>query len=399
MELRPITEEERPTFTRVLYGAFGSVATDEDVERDAAELADLRRTLAAFEDGTIVGTAAAHAFELTLPGLTSLPAAGVTWVSVLSTHRRRGVLRSLMARQLDDTAARGEPLAVLTASEAGIYRRFGYGPATFIHTVEVDLARVAFAATAPPGDGVRMVDATEANELLPDLFDRSRRRQPGDHQRGAAFWAGWHRDDTKNEGGFGSRFYAVHDEGFVAYRMKGGWDAHGQPDGVVRVDSLVSATDAARAALWRHVCSLDLARRVEAAGRPPDDPLRWLLTDPRAVAVTATFDNLWVRILDVPRALSARTYAAEGRVVLEVSDAFRPQTGGCYALEDGECAATAAAPDLSLAVEDLGSAYLGGVPFSMLAAAGRVREHTAGALARADALFRSHPLPWNQSHF
>lgn len=398
IEVRPVTDEEMPAFTRVLHAGFGAVATDEDIEHGRIELGGVERALASVDDDVIVGTAAAFSFELTLPGLTFLPAAGVTWVAVLPTHRRQGVLRSMMERQLDDVAARGEPLAVLTASEAGIYRRFGYGPATFMQRLEVDVSRAAFAATGPEG-AVRVVDTETAEKLLPDLFDRSRRQQPGDHQRDEAYWTGWHRDDTKHEGGFGSRFYAVHDDGFVAYRMRTGWDAHGQPEGVVRVDSLVSAGVAARAALWRHVCSLDLARRVEAHARPPDDPLRWLLTDPRAVAVTSTYDNLWVRILDVPRALSARTYGADGRIVLEVADAFRPQTGGRYALVDGECKPTTSSPDLSMAIEELGSAYLGGVPFSVLAASGRVTEHSAGAVARADALFRSDPQPFNQSGF
>lgn len=399
-EIRPVTDEEFPTFSRVLHGAFGTVASDDDVEHSREETGGFDRTLAAVDDGEIVGTAAAHTFELTLPGLVFLPAAGVTWVSVLPMRRRQGILRSLMTRQLDDVVARGEPLAVLTASEAVIYRRFGYGPATFLVGMEVDLVRAEFVAAPAPAGSVRLVDTDTAKTILPGLFDRSRRAQPGDHQRDEGWWAGWHRDDAKGEGGFGSRFFAVHGDGFVAYRMRVGWDAHAQPEGVVRVDSLVSATDEARAALWRHVCSLDLARRVEVRSRPPDDPLRWLLTDPRAVAVTSAVDNLWVRILDVPRALSARRYNGDGRLVLEVTDAFRPQTSGRYVLDGGECTRTDdAAPDLSMPVEELGSAYLGGVPFTTLAAAGRVTEHTAGAVARADALFRCHPLPFNQSHF
>ena len=398
MHIRPVTDDEFPTFTRVLHGAFGTVVTDDDIAHGREGLGTLDRTLAAFDGDDITGTAAAYSFELTLPGLTSLPAAGVTWVSVPVTHRRRGVLRALMSRQLDDVAAAGEPLTVLTASEAVIYRRFGYGPATFIQSIEIDLSGAVFTGPEPDAS-VQPVDAETAKALVPDLFDRSRRLQPGDHQRDAGWWANWHRSDTKDEGGFGARFFAVHPDGFVAYRMKTGWDTHGRPEGVVRVDSLVSSSAAARAALWRHVCSLDLVRRIEAAGRPPDEPLRWLLTDPRAVAVTSLIDNLWVRILDVPRALSARRYAADGRVVIEVVDAFRPQTSGCYALDGGACAPTDAEAELSMAIEDLGSAYLGGVPFSVLAAAGRVREHAPGAVARADALFRADPLPWNQSHF
>lgn len=404
MEIRPVGPDELPQFVRADHAGFGYISTDDNVT-DAQRFLELDRTLATFDGDEIVGTAAAFSFELTLPGLATLPAAGVTWVSVLPTHRRRGVLRSMMARQLDDAAARGEPLAVLTASEGSIYERFGYGPATFNYDIELDPSRVELRDLVPDDGRVRLVEPEAARKLLPPVFDRVWRARPGDHQRNEAFWDYWFQDKEQWREGMSARFYAVHEsaagevDGFVAYRRKTGWDTHGNPDGAARVDDLFATAPAAYASLWRHMLGLDLVRKVEASDRPADEPLRWMVNDPRSVRVVACNDDLWVRVLDVPRALSSRSYAASGRLVLEVSDEFRPQTAGRYALVDGVCTPTDDAPDLVLDVAVLGSVYLGGVRFADLAVAGRIEERTPGAVARADAMFRSDPLPASQTGF
>lgn len=404
LTLRPVAAEELPTFVRVDRAGFGLDLGDDNVV-DAAELLELDRMLAAFDGDDMVGTAAAFSFELTLPGLTTAPAAGVTWVAVLPTHRRRGVLRALMTRQLEDVAARGEPLAVLGASEAPIYGRFGYGLASFGHMVHVDPRRSEFREPLVDDGRVVLIDAETAAKVLPSVFDRSRRLTPGDHQRSEAWWTYWFQDKEHWREGATARFYVVHEtgageaDGFAAYRMKTSWDEHGVPDGELRLESLVTTTDTARAALWRYLLDVDLITRVKAEWVPVDDPLRLLLVDPRAAKVTGVVDDPWVRILDVPAALSARRYAVDGRLVLEVVDAVRPQTGGRFVLDEGRCARTDATPDISLGIADLGSLYLGGVGAGVLARAGRITEHRPGAVARADAMFRSDPLPFNQTEF
>jgi predicted acetyltransferase len=399
MDLRPVTEDELPDFIRVDYTGFG-VELSQD--HDEAEMLELDRTLAAFDGGRMVGTAAAFSFELTLPGLTSVPAAGVTWVAVLPTHRRRGVLRAMMTRQLDEIP---EPVAILGASEAPIYGRFGYGLASVGHMVHVDPRRSEFREPLVDDGRVVLVDADTAAKVLPDVFDRSRRITPGDHQRSDAWWSYWFKDKEHWREGATSRFYVVHEDGsgqadgFAAYRLKSGWDDHGVPNGEMTVESLVSVTPTARAALWRYLLDVDLMTVVKTQWVAPDDPLRLLLADPRAARVTGVVDDLWVRLLDIPAALSARGYATDGRLVLDVVDELRPQTGGRFALDGGECRRTDGDPDLTLAVADLGSLYLGGVGAGALHRAGRITEHRPGAVALADTMFRSDPLPFNQTEF
>lgn len=404
LTLRPITEDELPAFVRVDRTGFGLDMGDDNVT-DAAELLELDRTLAAFDGEDMVGTAGTFSFELTLPGLTTVPAAGVTWVAVLPTHRRRGVLRAMMTRQLEDVAARGEPVATLGASEASIYGRFGYGMAGFGHMVVVDPRRSEFREPLVDDGRVVFLEAETAAKVLPSVFDGSRRLTPGDHQRSDAWWTYWFQDKEHWREGATSRYYVVHEtatgeaDGFAAYRMKTDWDEHGVPDGELRLESLVTTTDTARAALWRYLLDVDLITRIKAEWVPVDDPLRLLLVDPRAVKVTGVVDDPWVRILDVPAALSARRYAVDGRLVLEVADPLRPKTGGRFVLDDGVCTRTDAMPDISLGIADLGSLYLGGVGAGVLARAGRLTEHRPGTVALADAMFRSDPLPFNQTEF
>jgi predicted acetyltransferase len=408
LALRPVTEAELPAFVQVDRTGFGLDFTEQTI-RDAFTLLELDRTLAAFDGNHLVGTAAAFSFELTLPGLTIAPAAGVTWVAVLPTHRRRGVLRAMMTRQLDDIAERGEPLAVLGASEGAIYSRFGYGQASRRHIVRIDTPRAAFREPLVDDGRVVLVDADTAAKLVPSVFDRARLRTPGDHQCSDGYWQYWFLDKEHWREGATARFYVVHEtatgeaDGFAAYRLKSGWDDHARPNGELRLESLVSTNATARAALWRYLLDVDLVTTVCCDWVPVDDPLRHLLADPRAVRVIAEVDDLWVRVLDVPAALAARQYGVDGGLVVEVADPLRPHTGGRFALEGGpdgaECRRSDAEPDLSLSVDALGSLYLGGVGAGVLARAGLVTAHRPDALARADALFRSDPLPFNQTEF
>ena len=406
-EIRPITPEELPEFLRVDVAAFGHEITPESVERWRTVF-EFDRSLAAFDEGMVVGTAGAYAFELTLPGRTTLPVAGVSYVSVRADYRRRGILASMKRRQLDDIRERGEAVAVLTASESAIYRRFGYGAATYSASFEID-RRDARLAVTPRDDGrIRQLDREEAmTRVFPAVYDRVCAAQPGMLTRNEGYWR---RVFWPNSGpqGYGARFCVAHEDsggqadGFAYYRVKQEWE-NGIPKHLLLIGELYGLNPEARAALWRYCLTMDLAQTIRMHLRPLDEPLRHMLADPRRLHVAAQFDGLWVRLLNVPAALAARRYAAPGRLVLEVSDPFCPRNSDRYLLEGGpegaECRATTEEPDLALDVAELGAAYLGGTRFRTLAQAGRVEERAPGALARADALFASDPPPWCSQEF
>lgn len=403
--LRPVTRDELTEFTMTALAAFGERFDPARFELDWTSV-ELDRTLAAFDRDEIVGTGRLYSLELTMPGGQVVPAAGVSWIAVLPTHRRRGILTAIKQTQLDDAVARGEPLAILYASESGIYRRFGYGVATSSMSVSVERRRSAFLNPVPPGR-VRLVGEDDARKLFPEIFDRARRAQPGAVQRVDAWWPDeffWRDPDEK-----GTRFYCVCEspdgslDGYAAYRFDASWDA--DANGTLHVVDLVTVSPAARAVLWRYLLDIDLVDTIKAWVVPVDEPLRWLLRESRRMRVTRLGDSLWVRVLDAPAALSARTYAVPGRVVLEIVDDVRPDGGaaGRIALDGGpdgaEARRTSDEPDLVLGVAGLGGILLGGVRASTLARAGLVEERTSGALAIADAMFAVEPQPFSMTDF
>lgn len=406
-ELRPVTEEEFPKFARSIGTVFGNPPSDEHIEHWRT-IVELDRTLAVFDGADIVGTTGAYSFQLTVPGLQTLGAAGVTMVTVMPTHRRQGLLRAMMDRQIDDVRERGEPLAILLASESIIYGRFGYGLATIQASYEIDPRHAALQHT-PEGNGrVRMIDKQAAATVLPDVYDRYRLLQPGAVTRTPAWWERHLRDPENWRGGASERMYVIYEsesaqvDGYATYRIKANWEGN-FPDNTLILQQLMTTTPRARAALWRYCLGVDLMARVHAENFPVEEPLRWMLADPRHLRTTYVGDFLWVRLVHIPAALGGRRYAAEGRVVFEVYDAFRPDNSGRYLLEGGpdgaRCACTDAEPDLDVQVADLGAAYLGGVGFTTLARAGRVTEKTRGALRRADAMFACEPQAWCATGF
>ena len=408
-EIRPITPEEFPLYERAGTAAFGSHPTEPNSVHWRA-LVEFDRSLAVFDGPEIVGTAGALSFGLTLHGGATIPVAGVTSVSVLPTHRRRGLLRAMMRRQLSDVRGRGECMAVLGASESGIYGRFGYGIATSTMNYELDRRDARFLSMPPQTGRVRLVDHATAAGAYPEVYERFRQGQPGTVTRNETLWEHEILRQPEADQGMSARFYIAYTagdgqvEGIAGYRIKQDW-----VDGIARSavqvlgSQFVAATPAARAALWRFCLDLDLTQTVRAIAFPVEEPLRWMLADPRRMKVSALRDDLYVRLLDIPAALAARRYAAEGRFVFEVADAFVPETAGRYELRGGpegaECRRTTANPDLALGVAELGAAYLGGVRFESLYHAGRVEERTPGTLARADALFRSDPPPYCATPF
>ena len=399
---RPLTADDWDDWV-----ATGALAFLDDVENAAIWAENIRpmlewdRSLGAFDGGQMVGKTHAISFSMSVPG-GDLPTAGVTAVSVASTHRRHGILTELMRRQLDDTRARGEPLAALWASESLIYGRFGYGMAVRSHRVSIDRRHTAFRPGVPdaPG-GVRFVEPGVALERWPLLYEQLRGSRPAMIARHPDHWRAFIVPRTeKPEGGFTRRQYVEYEapdgpEGYAIYAAKSNWP-EGLPRGTVRLHELVAANTTAAAALWRYLFGIDLVGTIEANNLPPDDPLLWMLADPRQLR-SIPRDTLWVRILDVPRALEGRAYLADGHLVLDVRDPFGPWAAGRFELsaEGGRasCRPTDASPDLTLGADDLAAVYLGGVSASTLARAGRI-EGAPETLRLADALFSWHGAPW-----
>jgi predicted acetyltransferase len=407
-EVRTATEEDWPAFLESVRIAFGTLPSPGD-EAPEKRGWPIERSHAVFEGGMAVGCAGAYEFDLTLPGCTTTAATGVTWVGVRPTHRRRGVLTSLMSRQLADSHERGEAVAILLASESVIYGRFGYGLATTQVDLELDRQHTRLAGEHRSDGRVRLVtDDAEIRRLLPEVHERVRRGQPGDVSRPEGWWEQFF---AGGKGGsqFGPRFHVFYEDGdgvvqgYAYYRLR---PSSGPPlsgEATVLVQGLGALTFEAYVALWRFVWDVDLTGGVMAGMRPPDEPLRHLLADPRRLATTRSIDFLWCRIVDVGAALAARRYGVEGSVVLEVRDDLCGWNAGRWRLEGGpdgaSCTPTRDGADLTLSAAELGAAYLGGTRLAALAAARRVEEHTEGALATADRMFAEARAPWCQTFF
>lgn len=405
-EVRAIAADELRSLLGVLAVTFGEPTTDESFE-DEATWAETDRMLGAVEDGRFVGAAGAYSFALTVPGGAALPVAGVSWVGVLPTHRRRGVLTEMMRVQLDDIGARGESVAVLTASEAAIYGRFGYGLASRVARVRLRTdGGLPLVAPPTPGGRIRIVDAADAHTLFPPVYDAMQRHRVGELSRSSAWWTMWGRDRERWRDGASARFHAVHEtddgavDGYVAWRIKEEWD-HDGAHGEVRIADMAAADDEVDAALLAFLAEVDLTASVTELRRPLDDPFPLRVADWRRYATTRIVDHLWLRVLDVAGALSARGYDVDDDLVLEVDDPFRPGAGGRFLLEaatDGAACRrvdrAGAAPDITVDAPGLGSLYLGDVRPSQLAAAGRLRAGDPDALQRADRVFATARPPF-----
>ncbi|TQM78499.1 putative acetyltransferase [Saccharothrix saharensis] len=398
MEIRSTTDEDHGVFIDTLHTAFGRFPETTADGRGTwwSALEPDRGLLAVTADGRPVGTAAAYSFELTLPGEVVVPTSGVSAVGVVPTHRRQGVLSAMMRHQLAELRGRGEFLSVLLASEATIYGRFGYGPATRTRRLTVQRHKAALAASRAGGAGagsgsVEVMRRAECGELLEQVYDRYRRAQPGALSRPHRWWD---RRAGQPPTSPAPRYIAVHRD---ADGVPDGYASYSLGDGdTLTVDETIATDDSVFTTLARFVLGHDLVGKVVFKHVPPDHPLRWQFADLRAAEVGHDTDWLWVRLLDVPRALTARGWSADGELVLDVSDPFLDEHGRYeLAVRGGvaECVPTDREPDLSLDVRDLGSVYLGGTAPSTLVRAGHVKAHHPAAAARADALFRTERAP------
>lgn len=382
---------------------FGNAFEPERFARSQA-YRELDRVLAVYERDRPVASASSYSFQLAVPGSADVAAAGVSGVAVLPTHRRRGVLSALMRRQLDDVHERGEPLAILWASEAPIYGRFGYGLGTLGLSWELAPRDSAFSPSVPAGGpGLRLLALDQAAEVLPPVYERLRRTTPGMTARSPAWW------QARRLYSPGQELACVIAEdgraciGYALYTVSGRWEAVG-PDNTVATAEVVATTDDGYRALWRFLLDIDLARKVTAWERPVDEPLRWMLADPRALQGRVV-DGLWVRLVDVPNALAARRYRTDIRAVLEVTDPFCPWNEGRWLLEGGPDGATCSRagrrghPDLTVSAADLGALYLGGVTIGPLVRAGRIVEGRRGAADAAGRAFGWDPAPWASTFF
>ncbi|MFS0896350.1 enhanced intracellular survival protein Eis [Mycolicibacterium litorale] len=384
LELRSVSEGDWPLMRRLDATNFGQLV-------DPAAMAAWRTmipdgaALVVTDGPDVVGQSFYLDLQLTVPGGVVVPVAGISWVSVAPTHRRRGLLRMMFTELHDRIAAAQYPIAALTASEGGIYGRFGYGPATVSLEWAVDRRWARFRADAPDPGGVRIVTPGEHLDEFAAHYDRWRANTPGGLVRPKALWDDLLADRDDDRAGGSALFALLHADGYVLYRTHGSGPRH------IRVVELTAVTPAAHIALWRALCGMDLMERIEIATHP-DDPLPYLLTDARLVRTTAATDDLWLRLMDVPAALQARTYGADLTVVLEVGDGFRDD-GGRFALQirggRAVCTPTQAAPDVCLDLDALGALYLGGHRATALAAAHRLRTDDAALVCRIDRAFGS----------
>ncbi len=404
MDYRTITAEEIDPFFASLATAFAETHPDPDELASDRMVVEPERTFAAFDDGRIVGCAGVISQRMVVPGGALASSAGITLVGVLPTHRRRGILRELMERMSAQAIERGDVVTTLFASEAAIYGRFGFAATAHHLGFDVALDRVRWAPDTEPSGRVTLRSRDDAMPAMRAIYDRAFRARPGaleadDRWMEVAFW-----ESSKDKQRL---FYAVHEDdvgtpdAFALYRTKHKWP-RGLPSVEMLVKRHVAVSPQAGVSLWRFLFDVDLVSRVKIETRPVDDPLLLQLAEPRSLRPELD-DALFLRPLRVEGALEARGYAADGRVVLEITDPFLPANDGTYELivEDGTptCRRADAPADVTCSVQAIGSTYLGGFTWTALAAAGRVTVRSPDALDMLDAMFRSDVAPWPMFYF
>ena len=395
LELRQVTAAEFEEWVRVEARAYGN-RLNADPERLRPHF-DLDRSIVVLDEGQIVGGAHSHRQSVSIPGGESA-IAGVANIAVQPTHRRQGIMTSMMHHQLKDVYERGEPLAGLFASESVIYGRFGYGVGSLREEWGIERAYSGYARRQDCPGRFAFIKPSDIGRVLPDVFLRSTVGRPGVFQKAPHLWEREAAAPEHRQGGRGGIFYVGYYEndrmeGYARYRTN---------EGTVTVQELMAVTRESVAALWRFCFDTDLVNRAEAERRPLDDPLPWMLADPRRLR-RSTRDGLWLRLVDVATALAQRKYSGEGRLVIEVKDDVCPWNAARFELqaspEESVCRTTDAEPDMAIPVAALASTYLGTITFTALANAGLVEEKKAGSLERANRMFAVQQMPWTPCGF
>ena len=393
-------------------GFHGGPQPEEKAAAFMATMAD-RRNTGVFDGDAVVATTNAFASPVTLPGGREIPTWAISMVTVAQTHRRRGIARELLQSELRAAVALGIPLAILTVSESTIYGRFGFAPATMASTISIDTRKARWAGPSPDGT-VRFIDLHELRPIVDELYASARLASAGEISVWPKRWdqilgiQEEEKDVSKRPRAVLYRDAAGAPQGFAIYKLKeheSDFTAH-----TAQVEYVMANTPDAHAALWRFLLELDLTSTVIAQLRAVDEPVRWMINDFRAAQVE-TYDHLWTRILDVKTCLEARPYFAAIDLVIEVTDHLE-HAAGTYRLNAGRVEPLVRVepavrveplvrvepvetpPDLTLSINELSAIYLGGVSATTLHTAGRIAEHTPGAVAELDAAFRSPRTPW-----
>lgn len=391
IEIRPAEPADYAEIARndaISFGFSYSAEAFADTFADPAEL------LVASDGGRLVGAAGHYRFGMTVPGGAELPVPGVTWVSVLPTHRRRGVLTALMGRLVEGYAAEGVSCAVLMASEGSIYRRFGYGVATTATKISIERP-LATLRTPVDSSAVEYLTAEAARQRLPELYRRWQQVTPGALSRTERWWDYLFLDRDYQRQGMSERFYLVHPDGYLSYRSAEKW-TDGYPESRCVIGDYRTLTGEAHAALWQVLLGMDLFATIESWQLPADDPLPFLLTDFRQVRTVASKDGLWLRPVNLPVLLAGRRYAVDFEVVLEVAGERLRLAGG----PDGaECTPTDRPAELWLDRAELGSIYLGGYRLHLLHRGGLARVDDPGLLDRLDLAFGTDRAPRYGTNF
>jgi predicted acetyltransferase len=397
IEIRAVREDEHQQMVLNDLRAFSATTPTAPVLARLRNGLELDRYVVGVDDGELVSNAGAFTFELTVPGGAAVGAAGITWVAVLATHRRRGLMRGMLDQLAADARDRGEVAAILWAAEGSIYENVGYGAAGRLCESVITTRRVVFRDDAPRGGTVRYLDPARVGEVLPAIQDRARRRRAGEVSRNDVFWAGRLIEHTKPEGDKGAPFTLVHydddgiADGYAIYTSEERWSVDASH--LVTVSDVAAVSDVAHAELWRMLCSLDLVTEIRTEAIAPDDPLLWMLRDERAIHISGMSDGLWLKVLDVAGLFGARDYGSDDDLVVDAGELGRWHLGPAGPKETDDDA------DVSMTPVELGAVSLGGASVTSMVRAGRIVENRPGTALRLERLLSSNPLPYITTHF
>lgn len=395
VDIRVLGEEDYRAADKLFLTALHIAPTSDQDWEWARNGFETGQVIGAFDGDLLAGTALWYSMEMVVPGGAVCPMAGVSRVGVRMDRTRRGILTAMMRRQLDMLAAAGIPMATLRATEHGIYRRFGYGVASRGRDLAVNLRRARWRPDGPEHGEVRLLAADEISTVLPAVYGRVGLNRPGTGTRPQHWWDGSVRRGTS--GALAAAVYSGSDgdEGFVL------WSPERDPreDARLEVRDLVAPNHRVHAGLWRFLLAADLVGSIKASRQPLDDVVDLLVTDSRAVKTTAAEDEIWLRLVDIPATLAARTYRDADPVVIEVVDDLLPVNSGCYRLAPDGASRVDTEPALRLAASELATLYLGDRAPSTLASVGRLEVLDPDALPHADELLRTDQAPWSGTYF